>query len=342
MDTRSIQRRRRSRHGPSAHRGIAVLALLALMLAACGAAAETPSVETAERSSPSASPDPADTLFAYDADAPLELTDVGTVEEVGREIRDVTYASPHGSEVSAYIAEPDEPSGIGILMTPGMPEKRHQYRDPVARFACAGATAMVVDAPWARTDDRGGDTAMTFTPQDADEQVQLVVDLRRAVDILEDAGAERIGFDAISYGASIGALLAGVEDRIDAFALLSGGPGPVDFFASEAGNALYPLTSKSPAEQRSWIEAMEPVEPEHFIGDATGPVLFVAGREDVQITPDEVEAMHEAAPASAELWWYDAGHDLNPEAFVEHLDWLADQVGLDQDRVDECFPADAF
>jgi cephalosporin-C deacetylase-like acetyl esterase len=313
--------------------------ILAVLLAACGAAAGTPADDIAA----SASPDPADALFAYDPDAPLELTDVGTVEELGHTIRDVTYASPHGGKVTAYIAEPvEDPAGVGILMTPGMPEKRHQYTDPISRFACAGATAMVVDAPWARTDDRGGDTAMTFTPQDADEQVQLVVDLRRAVDILQDADAERIGFDAISYGAGVGAILAGVEDRIDAYALLSGGPGPVDFFISENGNALYPLTSRSPEEQQVWIEAMEPVEPEHFVGHATAPILFVAGREDVQITPDEVEAMHAAAPDDAELRWYDAGHELNPQAFLEHLDWLADQVGLDQDRVDECFPPDAF
>lgn len=320
---------------------IAPLATAAIMLVGCGAAAETDDATATQGSPPPASEAAATDLFAYEQEA-VDVTDVGTVEEQGHEIRDVTYPSPHGGEVTAYIAEPDEPSDVGILMTPGIPEKRHQYLDPISRFACAGATAMVVDAPWARTEDRGGDTAMTFTPQDHDEQVQLVVDLRRAVDVLTDAGAERIGFDAISYGAGVGALLAGVEDRIDAFALLSGGMGPVDRFVSKDGNAVYPLTSKSPAEQRTWVEAMEPIEPEHFIGDATAPILFVAGREDTIAEPHEVEAMHEAAPDTAELWWYDAGHELSREAFTEHLDWLAEQVGLDQDRVDECFPPESF
>jgi len=331
--------RRRSRL-PAGGRAV-VVAMLAVLLAACGQAAGTS--DAAGVTSPSAARDPADTLFAYDADAPIELTDVGTLEENGYEIRDVTYASPLSGDVPAYIAEPTEdPAGGGIIMTPGIPEKRHSYADPISRFACAGATAIVVDAPWARTEDRGGDTALSFTPQDHDEQIQLVVDLRRAIDVLEDMGAERIGFDAMSYGAGIGAILAGVEDRIDAFALLSGGVGPIRRFVSEDGTALYPLTFKSRAEQRVWIEAMEPIEPEHFVGEATAPILFVAGREDTIITPDEVELIHEAAGDGAEVRWYDAGHDLSPEAFMEHLDWLAEQVGLDQDRIDECFPADSF
>lgn len=319
---------------------IAPLATAAILLAGCGAAAESDDTAATQTSPPPASEAAATDLFAYEQDT-VDVTDVGTVEEQGREIRDVTYPSPHGGEVTAYIAEPDEPSDVGILMTPGIPEKRHQYLDPISRFACAGATAMVVDAPWARDPDRVG-REFTFAPKDAEEQVQLVVDLRRAVDILTDMGAEQIGFDAISYGAGVGALLAGVEDRIDAYALLSGGVGPIRRFISEDGNALYPLTSKSPQQRQTWVDAMEPVEPEHFVGDATSPILFVAGREDTIVTPDEIELIHEAAGGTAELRWYDAGHELSPEAFTEHLDWLAEQVGLDQDRVDECFPPDSF
>lgn len=327
---------------PHARRAIALLAALALLLAGCGATARTPSTDAAEAPSPTPSPDPADAFFAYDADTPPEVTDVGTVEDNGQEIRDVTFPSPLGGDVPAYIAEPtDDPAGVGILMAPGIPEKRHSYTDPISRFACAGATAMVVDAVWARDDSRTGDTAFTFTPQDVDEQIQTVVDLRRAVDVLEYMGAERIGFDAISYGAGLGAILAGVEDRVDAFALLSGGTGPVHRFVSEQGNAVYPLTSKSPAEQQAWIDAMQPIEPEQFIGAGSAPILFVAGREDAINTSDEIEMMHEAAGDRAEVRWYDADHDLNATAFMEHLDWLAGQIGLDQDRLAACF-AGAF
>lgn len=319
---------------------IAVLAMLALLLTACGAA-DTASPDTSVQTSPSASPDPANSLFAYDTNTPLDLTDVGTVEEQGRDIRDVTYASPHGGVVPAYIAEPTEdPTDVGILMLHGVPEKRHAYLDPIARFACAGATAIVIDAPMNRDPERPPYDPITFTDVDYDEQVQLMVDLRRAVDVLEAEGATTIGYDAISYGAAIGAGLAGIEDRIDAFALLSADAGLVDHFTNN-GAPLFPLAGRPRAEQRAWIDTMEPLEATHFVGDATAPLLFVQGRNDEVIPVAKAEALFAAAGDGAEVRWYDAGHNLNPEAFQEHLDWLAEHVGLDQDRVDDCF-ANAF
>jgi dienelactone hydrolase len=351
--TRERFRCTRRAHGtrPRRHagRGVAMLAVLAVLLTACGDAAETAAADetspsahaTAEEASPSASPDPADTLFAYDADAPVEVVDVGTVEELGSEVRDVTYASPMGGDVPAYIAEPTEdPTDVGILMLHGIPEKRHAYLDPIARFACAGATAMVIDAPMNRDPDRPPYDPITFTEVDRDEQIQLIVDLRRAVDVLTQAGVERIGYDAVSYGAAIGAQLAGVEHRIDAFALLSADAGLADHFTN--GDAtLFPLSTRPEAEQQAWLEAMEPLSATHFVGDATAPLLFVSGRHDEVIPTAKAEALHQAAGENAEVRWYDTGHGLNPTAFIEHLAWLADQVGLDQQRVDECF-ADAF
>ena len=343
-----------SRTGRRRHRTIrcALTASVALLLAACGAATEAPQAQTADEPQPtrapstavdaSAFPTTSETgaaeLFAYDEDAPLDLTDVGTVEEGGREIRDVTYASPRGGEVPAYIAEPTEdPAGVGIIMTPGVPEKRHAYLDPISRFACSGATAIVVEAPWARGEGRVYDEAFRFTPEDRDEQIQLVVDQRRAVDVLQTLGAEQIGYTAISYGAGIGAILAGVEDRIDAFALLSGGPGPVVRFISERGHPLYPLATYPQEQREEWVEAMEPIEPIHFVENATAPLLFVVGRDDEIFSRSDLEPIHEAAGDNAEVRWYDAGHDLNPQAFLEHLEWLAGHLGLEWDRVESCF-----
>lgn len=321
-------------------RWMATLAVTAIVLSACGPAADQAVAQqssAAPAASPSPTTDPVRDLFAYDRTGAVEVTDVGVVEDLDREIRDITYPSPKGGDVPAYIAEPDEPSDVGVLMIPGMPEKRHPYTDPLARFACAGATAMVIDAPWARDPERTMDDALTFETKDRDEQIQLIVDARRAIDVLEQAGADTIGFDAISYGAVMGAQLAGVDDRIDAYGLMSADSGMVDHFNTPEGDPLFPLSSLPRTEQQKWIEAMTPIEPVNFVGDATAPMLFVNGREDIYSQSDGAKALHEAAGDNAEVRWYDAGHELNVEAFDEHLDWLADQIGLDQDRVDECF-----
>jgi cephalosporin-C deacetylase-like acetyl esterase len=57
-----------------------------------------------------------------------------------------------------------------------------------------------------------------FDERDRREQIQLIVDLRRAVDLLvarDDVDPDRIGYLGVSYGGAMGGLLAGVEDRVD-------------------------------------------------------------------------------------------------------------------------------
>ena len=95
---------------------------------------------------------------------------------------------------------------------------------PVARH---GAIVLVLDAPFARHDKNN---PLSFTPRDSVDQVQLIVDLQRAVDVLiarADVDAERLAFVGVSYGGAMGALFAGVERRVSAYALLvaDGWPG---------------------------------------------------------------------------------------------------------------------
>lgn len=299
---------------------------------------------TAEASDPVASVERADlALFDYEPDGPVEVTDIGTREYNGIQVRDITFDSPLGGAVPAFIAEPlSDPANVGIVMVPGMPEQRDAYLQPITEFACGGATAIVIDPPWTRDPERNMDSAFTFTETDWDEQVQLVVDARRAVDLLEEMGMEAIGFDAISYGASIGAQLAAVEDRIDAFVLLAASPGVVARFTDNGNPVSMLAMSTDDAAAREWLDLMAPLEPILFVGDATAPLLFVNGREDTIVTPEEGEAMHAAAGPDAEVRWYDSGHDLPAEAFSDQFRWIAEQLGLDPDRLAGCFDPSAL
>ncbi len=305
--------------------------------------ASTSAPTTAAASDPVAAVERAElALFDYEPDGPVEVTDIGTLEFNGIQVRDVTFDSPLGGAVPAFIAEPtSDPANVGIVMVPGMPETRKAYLAPITEFACGGATAIVIDPPWTRDPERTVDSAITFTATDWDEQVQLVVDARRAVDLLEEMGMEAIGFDAISYGASIGAQLAAVEDRIDAFVLLAASPGVVARFTDNGNPVSMLAMSTDEAAAQDWLELMAPLEPVLFVGEATAPLLFVNGREDAIVTPEEAEAMHAAAGPDAEVRWYDSGHDLPAEAFSDQFRWIAEQLGLDPDRLAGCFDSSA-
>lgn len=98
------------------------------------------------------------------------------------------------------------------------------------------------------------------------EQIQLIVDFRRAVDLLRarpEIDADRIGYLGVSYGGAMGGLLAGVEDRLSAVVLVVGDGGLVAHFtgAEYEGGELVRL---DPAARDAWLAAMEPSEPLYY------------------------------------------------------------------------------
>jgi uncharacterized protein len=92
------------------------------------------------------------------------------------------------------------------------------YAQVLAQF---GGVVIAIDAPFAR---RGG-SPIQFTTEDRTEQIQLIKDLQRAVDVLRampNVDDERIAYAGFSYGGAMGALFVGVERRLKAAVLVVG------------------------------------------------------------------------------------------------------------------------
>ena len=87
------------------------------------------------------------------------------------------------------------------------------------RYAEYGAVVIYVDPPSFRPQDTGARGILTFTEQDREEQIQLIIDLRRAIDLLmirPDVDPERIAYLGVSYGGAMGGVLAGIDHRLKA------------------------------------------------------------------------------------------------------------------------------
>lgn len=305
--------------------GAVTAALVVLGLAACGDdAAPTPSV-----------PDLAADLSVFDYPAGTV-----TVREVGRDstrdvrIREVRYPSPFDdSPVTATVTTPrTQPTTAGVLLLHGMPSDRRDMRVPGVVFACAGATTLAIDAPYVRN----GEGAIKLDSRDRDEQVQLITDLRRGIDLLEQDGVDEVSVVGISYGASMGALLVGVDDRVGSAALIVGDGGLVAHLTDDAGEPVSPLTAATPERQQQWLEQMRPIEPVEHVGRTEAELLFLNGRSDGFVDASDAEALHSAAPEGSEVRWYDTGHDLSAEAFRHQFTWVGEHLGLDSGRLDRC------
>jgi dienelactone hydrolase len=153
--------------------------------------------------------------------------------------------------------------------------------------------------------------------KERDRTVQSVVELRRAVDLLQSlpqVDDDRIGFVGYSAGARTGAILAGVEPRIRAFVFMSGGEDSVDEFMALVSEEDRP-------EVRPLLEDTDGLE---YIARASPSKLFFqAGRKDKIVPRKALETLIRAGSIPKKVSWYDAGHDLAlPKAQRDQLDWL--------------------
>jgi uncharacterized protein len=270
-------------------------------------------------------------LFAYDVNAPLNLQKTVENTSGGVEFSGISYDSPAGGRVTGILVNPVDRSSLrpGIILMHGMPGSSRDtwLTDYAKTLAQYGAAVIAIDAPFAR---RTG-SPVRMTKQDREEQIQLMKDLQRAVDVLRaqpNVDDDRIAYYGVSYGGSMGALFAAIERRIKTAVLVVGNGGLVTRSTSPADLAF--MASLSCATRVAWFREMVPLEPIRFIGLATPtPLLLQSGRFDTAIPEADAKLLHNAAPQPKKSLWYDAGHNLNQQALFDSHDWLVEKIGLD-------------
>jgi uncharacterized protein len=299
-------------------RFLTTAALTAIPLACSGSRAD------------SASPRAPIELFSYDRKAALDVRTVSIeAPDSGLLLERMSFRSPGGDRVTGVIARPAAPGTYaGIVLMHGLPgEAESALRHAGLGIAAAGAVVISIDAPWSRRGD-----LPDLTPRDSADQVQLMQDLQRAVDVLEaraDVDPTRIGYVGGSYGGAMGVLFTSIERRLKAAVLFVPDGGLVSHFTDSLGNPLSLLANATPAARRRWLAAMWPIEPIRFLPDAPMTQLLIQnGVSDALVTTEDAYALHLAIKGPKVIQWYPAGHGLNAKAQADRLAFLTEHLRL--------------
>lgn len=296
---------------------IILLAALAISVAGCGRSPTLPDSQDLA-------------VFAYDPSAPLQYEQVPiTSPRPEIPLYRVWFQGPGGGQVSGMLAVPQHIGrGPAILLMHGAPSTAEAIMlgfglDHAAR----GAVVLAIDAPWARR----GAAPWIFTAQDSVDQVQLMKELQRAVDVLtarRDVDPARIAYVGGSYGGAMGVLFAAIETRIKAFVLFVPDGGLVAHHTEANGAPRGSFAAVPQAQRERWLSAMQPIEPIRFIGSAPARDLLIqSGRDDELVSVDDAEALHAAARQPKTVIWYQSGHALPSQAIADRLAWLAARIG---------------
>jgi dienelactone hydrolase len=209
-----------------------------------------------------------------------------------------------------------------VIYVHGSGGDRFQMLPPATWLAARGAVALTVDDPFARNPGLSVGNGLAGLDRLRRIYVQEIVDLRRAVDLLQSlpyVDRKRIAYVGFSAGARMGAVLAGNEPRIGAFDLMSGGAlEPAAFVAAAPA-----------ADRKAVARSFQGFDNLQAIRRSRAHFLIQDGLHDRVVPHAQLVALASAAPKPKQVRWYDAGHPLSPRALHDQIVWLARELGLD-------------
>jgi dienelactone hydrolase len=156
--------------------------------------------------------------------------------------------------------------------------------------------------------------------KDVGTVVQYVKEMRRALDVIAsrpELDADRIGYVGFSLGADFGAILAGVDHRIRAYALQSG-RGHVSVVLAE--DCRQRVGAKRGA---AYTKAYAVVDAVRYARHAAPAAILIQNGTQDPISPRaDVLALYRAANGPKTVRFYRSPHRLPPAATAFRDGWL--------------------
>jgi dienelactone hydrolase len=229
----------------------------------------------------------------------------------------VTFVASGQSRVAAYFVHPASggPWPL-VLWTPGRGGDRDENFPDATALARDGIASLLVDPPVS-------EVATCDPNRDLVTFVRYVVGRRRAIDLaltLPNIDHARIAAAGFSFGASVTAVLAGVDHRITAFVLESGRAHHTGFMR----RACAQLGEK---QLDAYVEKLASVDPIRWLRRAYPSAFLIQdGTRDPWNPRADVLRLYAAVPGRKQLRFYPAGHELNAAASAYRALWLRHEL----------------
>jgi dienelactone hydrolase len=272
--------------------------------------------------------------FDYNQNASLDVQESGVEHRGGISVHDISYASPKGGRVPAYLVVPPGKGPFAAVLWGHWywPNSeffnRKEFLEEAVVLAQAGVVSLLPTGPGAR---RGHVQDRTpLNEQQVTDLIQAVVDLMRGADLLlarRDVDPKRLAYVGHSYHATAGGFLSGIDKRFTAFVLMAGGLSDnVDSKAEEYKQyrqKVGPEKFDAFAAKYAWLD------PGKFVSHAAPAAVFLqyATKEDF-LTPARAHEYEAVVSEPKRFKLYEAPHALNAEARRDRVAFLTEQLKL--------------
>lgn len=272
--------------------------------------------------------------FDYDKNAPLGHKEIGVEKRGEVSVHDITYISPKGGVVPAYLVVPKGKGPFAAVVWEhwywgnSPMRNRKQFLDEAVALAPTGVVSLLTDGPIARP--HHVQSKEPLNEQQVTDLVQQVIDMRRGVDLLRahtNVDPKRIAFVGHSANGVIGAFLSGVDKRFKAFVLMAATMSDevtkktpeYEAYRQDVGAAKFDAFEA----KYSWADQGK------YVSRAAPAVVFLQyATQEKFITPERARLYAAVVSEPKRFKLYDAPHALNAEARRDRLAFLAEQLKL--------------
>ena len=270
----------------------------------------------------------------YDQRAPLDLEETGTERRGGVSIHDISFVSPKGGRVPAYLVVPDGKGPFAAVLWGHWYwdnsdfRNRKEFLEESVALAPAGVVSLMTDGPVARpghVEDKG-----PLNDHEITDLIQAIVDMRRGADLLlarTDIDPKRLAYVGHSYNASVGGFLSGLDRRFVAFVLMAGGlSDDSDLKTPEAQEYRKKV---GPDEFDAFVAKYSWLDPGRFVSHAAPAEVFLQyGSQEKFLTPERARLYADRVSEPKRLKIYEAPHALDAEARRDRIRFLTERLRL--------------
>lgn len=272
--------------------------------------------------------------FKYDDKAPLDVRETAVEDRGGVTIHDISYASPHGGRVPAYLVVPAGKGSFaaaiwGHWYWGNSPVRnRREFLDEAVVLARAGLVSLLFDGPVARPGYIQQRTALN--ERQVADRLQTIADVRRGADLLlarPDVDRARLAYIGHSYNASTGGYLAGIDKRFKAFVLMAGSLSDQVDLASDEYRAY--RRNVGPDKFDAFIAKYNWLDPGLYVSHAApAAVLMQFATEEDFLTVARARQYAQLVSEPKTFKVYEGPHALNAAARRDRVEFLRRHLRL--------------
>ena len=272
--------------------------------------------------------------FDYDQNTSLDIQEVSVELRSRVAVHDISFASPKGGRVPAYIVVPEGHGPFPAILWGHWSWhnseffNRKEFLDEAIALAHAGVVSLLPTGVGARPGHV--DDPDPMSDRQIADLIQQIVDMRRGADLLlarKDVDPHRLAYVGHSYDGTVGGFLSGIDKRFKVFVLMAAGlSDEVDSKSDE----FRQFRMKYGAEKfDARIAKYSWLDPGKFVSHAAPAAVFLqfATKEDF-LTPDRARQYAANVSEPKKLKLYEAPHALNAEARRDRIAFLCDQLSI--------------